>query len=481
MRHGSRPSTPSSSTPARPRSPSIWAGRDGVSNPGLGGSPSRKPIGGGSRHALCLWLPTFELRLELVRSPELDATSVALLSTEGGSRRTLWQVSERAHESGVRPGQLVSQAVSLCPSLTLLEPDPAHYDAAQEAVIEVLTDFSPIVDPGGPGVDVAPRDTDPASRRERGRVFLGVDGLGRLYGSPPNQIRRALLMLLRIFPASLVASIRSGYAPGRFGAWVAAAAAGPGRPVILSEERLTEFLARCPVSVLPVDEVVIRRLERLGVETLNELVELPEPALVGQFGDVGRVARAWATGERIDPVHPVRKPRSIRVKLDFPVPVGQTQTLHGALDRLLDRALSRPARRGRSVVGVRLAARLEGGGSWTLEHTLREPSSRREDIAFVLRSRMTLSPPTRAVETLGLEVFRFGPATHQSDLFDRSEAGGREAAGRELARGDVPRPLRRAVKELKLKLGHSPLYRVVEIDPWSRIPERRHALLSFDP
>ena len=41
--------------------------------------------------------------------------------------------------------------------------------------------------------------------------------------------------------------------------------------------------------------------------------------------------------------------------------------------------------------------------------------------------------------------------------------------------------LRDAVKELKLRLGHSPLFRVVEVDPWSRIPERRHALLSFDP
>ena len=84
--------------------------------------------GKGSRTALCLWLPTFELRLELVRSPELDRTSVALLSREEGARRTVWQVSERAFQAGVRPGQLVSQAVSLCPSLTLLEPDPAHYD-----------------------------------------------------------------------------------------------------------------------------------------------------------------------------------------------------------------------------------------------------------------------------------------------------------------------------------------------------------------
>ena len=97
-------------------------------HPTVRGWDYRGPIAAwqrGSRQALCAWLPTFELRLELVRTPELDSTSVALLSPGENTRRTLWQVSERASIAGVQPGQLISQAVALCPSLTLLEPDPA--------------------------------------------------------------------------------------------------------------------------------------------------------------------------------------------------------------------------------------------------------------------------------------------------------------------------------------------------------------------
>ncbi len=124
---------------------------------------------------------------------------------------------------------------------------------------------------------------------------------------------------------------------------------------------------------------------------------------------------------------------------------------------------------------------LEGGGSWSLKTVLREPTAHRERIAFVLRARMVLSPPPRAVEALTVEFFQFGPATSQNDLFDRGESSGREECGRELSEGTVPSALREAVQELKLKLGHSPLYRVVEVDPWSRIPERRHALLNFEP
>jgi DNA polymerase-4/protein ImuB len=438
-----------------------WATGPGASTAFLPTSPRAST---GSRRALCLWLPTFELRLELVRSPELDTTSVALLSSGESTRRSVWQVSERAHEAGVRPGQLVSQAVSLCTSLTLLEPDPAHYDAAVDTMLEVLTELTPIVEPAG-----------------RGRVFLGMDGLERLFGSPSRQIDRALRSLFRVFPSPLVAATRAGMAPGKFGAWVAAASARSGEPVIVPEERLASFFSRCPVGALPVDPLVVQRLERLGIGTLDELRRFPEPSLVAQFGEDGKNALAWATARRIDPVRPWHRPRPIRASLEFPSPVGLIDTLHGALDRLAERALSRPSRRGRSVTGVRLGAHLEGGGSWFVESVLREPTSDRERIAAPLRAKMAISPPPKAVETLLLELTSFGAPSAQTGLFDRKVEGGRDTGGHALASGEVPPTLRDAVKELKLRLGHSPLYRVVEVDPWSRIPERRHALLSFDP
>ena len=418
----------------------------------------------GSRSVLCLWLPTFELRLELVRSPDLDSTSVALLAPTEGSIQTLWQVSERAWAAGVRPGQRVSQAISLCPSLTLLEPDPAHYDAAMEQILETLVEQTPIVEPGV----------------ERGKVFLGMDGLGRLYGAPTSQVRHMLAALFRVLPRPLVAAVRAGWAPGTFGAWVAAARSRPGEPNVVLEEELRGFLADCPVRALPVEDAMIERLDRLGIPTLGALGKLPEAALVAQFGQDGRDARGWALGTRIDPVRPWHRPRPIRVSLDFPAPVGQLDHLHHALDRLLERALSRPRRRGRSVQEARITGHLEGTGSWTVDAVLKEPTSDRDDLARVLRSRISLTPPPRAVEKLRLEFVQFGAAASQEDLFGRDEATGRDAAGRTLAGGSIPASLRKAVRELTLRLGDSPLYRVVELDPWSRIPERRHALLRFE-
>ena len=37
------------------------------------------------------------------------------------------------------------------------------------------------------------------------------------------------------------------------------------------------------------------------------------------------------------------------------------------------------------------------------------------------------------------------------------------------------------VRHLKVRYGQSPLARVVAVEPWSRIPERRLALMDYDP
>lgn len=418
----------------------------------------------GSRTALCLWLPTFELRLELVRFPELDNTSVALLAPGDSTRRQVWQVSERGAEAGVRPGMLVSQAVGLCPSLTLLEPDPTHYDTATGDILGVLEGLSPVVEPSG-----------------RGRIFVGMDGLGRLYGSPRRQAERVLASLFDVIPPPLVAATRAGMAPGKFGAWVAAVSARPGEPRVVPEEKLPAFLAPHPVSALPVSDLMVQRLNRLGITTLGSLARFSRSALVAQFGQEGRAALVWARGERVDAVRPRHRPRPIRVSLDFSAPVGQADILRGTVERLVERGLARPARRGRSVQSVRLGGPLEGGGSWGVEAVLKQPAARKAPIVRPLLSRMLLSPPPRALEGLFLEFFEFGPPTSQEGLFHRKDASGRDRGSLDMEEGRVPGALREAVRELKLRLGYSPLYRVVEVDPWSRIPERRHALLSFEP
>jgi protein ImuB len=422
-----------------------------------------------SRLAIALWLPTFELRLELLRAPELESSPVALLAPgEPSGRARIHQLSEAAGVAGVQPGMTVSQAVALCPGLTLLESDPEHYASATLAMLEALGNLSPVVESGEPG-----------------EVFVGGDGLERLLGGPEAQVHALLRLLLTLFPPPLAAAFRVGYAPGVFGARVAARAAQPGVPVLIDShdpEALGRFLAFQPLQALPLHSQELERLERLGLRTLGEVGRLPLPDLLRHFGVRARELQALAQGNRIDPVRARHRPTPLRVRMDLSTPLGEHDAIRNAMNRLVDRLLVHPERKARALGRLRMGGRLDGGGSWRVEVPLRTPSAQRERLAFALWHRFLLHPPLRALESLFLEALDFGLPETQTELFRAQEAGARDHHGEALrgGGGGLPLPILQALRELRLRVGGDPLYRVVEVDPWSRIPERRYALLPLE-
>lgn len=429
--------------------------------------PLTDGIGHGSRMALCVWWPGFELELERARTPVLIGRPLSIPTM--GNRRVIELGCAFAGASGVESGMLVSQAIALCPSLVLCEPDPDFYDAARERILDVLRCWSPVVE----------------ASADRGRFFVGVDGLERLYGSPELQME-SLRARLETLSSRLVAGARFGYAPGKFAAWVAARSSNGARPdrtgsvppVYVPESALSSFLARQPVGVLPVSPRMVLRLERLGIKHLHRLTSMPEQALVSQFGADGRHALAWAKGTRIDLVRPEMRARPVLESVDFPDPIGQLELFYAALDRLLVRALKTSTRLGKSVRGVKIGAQLEDGGSWSIRAITRDPTSQVDQLSAFLRSRIVLSPPPRAVENLRLEFFRFGPASTQTGLFDPRDGAPRVNGSLETHDGELLPAFKTAARLLRLRLGCAALYRVLELQPASRLPERRHALME---
>ena len=108
---------------------------------------SRRPT---SSLAACVWIPLFPLRCEEARHEGLAAYPTALLAPD--TTRKLWQVSSLARHMGVKPGMTVSQAIGLCSSLRLIEPDPVHYDEQFAALLSALSEVSPVVEPAELGL-----------------------------------------------------------------------------------------------------------------------------------------------------------------------------------------------------------------------------------------------------------------------------------------------------------------------------------------
>ncbi len=431
------------------------------------------PLRPTSSLAACVWIPLFPLRCEEARREGLATHPTALLAPD--LSRKLWQVSPLARHAGVRPGMTVSQAIGLCPTLRLCEPDPVHYDERFARLLAALNEVSPVVEPG-----------------ELGLAYVGGDGLEGIYGSPEKivaaiQMRNAECGMRNVsegFENQATSPINSafhiplfafrvGWGPGKFVAWVAATRAKPGNAVIVPAGEAGRFLAAQSITVLPLDPDTHRRLRQLGIRTLGALAALPEEAVTAQFGAVGRRLWRLAAGYTVEPVVGRVAPESIATALTFFAPVGERDLLARALDQLIARALKDPRRIGWRVQAVRLRAEIEGGRSWLADILLKDPTADGARIAAPLRTRLEQAPPAGAVTRLVLELTAFAPGTMALQLFARDAVAAARAGQR--------RALESAAREIQQRLKRSCLYHVIEVQPWSRLPERRYALIDFEP
>jgi len=390
----------------------------------------------------CLAIPGFELRAALRERPRL-ALEPAALAPEPGSEALIGSITATAETAGVRPGMRLGEALATCPSLQLVDPDPAAAEEAWEGIVRALEDAGFSVDSAAPGC-----------------AYFETGGVERLYGGLEPALKRALTA------AGTGWDARVGAATRKFTALAAANIARSGQVLVVSDDRTREFLAPLPVSLLPLDAQRQEELKELGVKRLGELAGLPGGAVAERLGPDGRRAWGLARGGSKRRVRGRRPAAELFETLEFPEAVGNELTLRRSLGVLVDRLLSRPERGGRALRKVALVGRLVGGGSWRRTVTLRDAT------ADPARLRTALAPkladlPAPAV-MLRLEALVLA-----------------ESVGRQLelvrAEGDDLRAhLSEGLRQVRAGTGSGSVCTVVEVAPWSRLPEQRALLVPRD-
>jgi DNA polymerase-4/protein ImuB len=155
--------------------------------------------------------------------------------------------------------------------------------------------------------------------------------------------------------------------------------------------------------------------------------------------------------------------------LRFDDPLGSVEAVMAAIAQLLELTFSQPTLLGRSVRQVRLRALLSDGTSWERLYTFKEALSTRDAARRALKSKLDLPNglPPAPIDELALELLGLGgEAARQPGLF--------VARARQLVE------IAEAARQLRARYGRVPLYHAVEVEPWSRIPERRWALVTCD-
>jgi protein ImuB len=400
----------------------------------------------------CVHIPRFALRAAL--REELGGAPAALAPAPGG-RQVLGEVSSAAQARGLSAGMVLGEALARCPELRLLSPDPVREAELWEVLLARLE-----------GIGAALESERP------GEAFFATEGLRRLHGGGDREVLAAAR-------AAAVLPVRLAVAPGRFAAALAAArgarlpraARESPAEAIVPARALATFLGLQPIGALRgrlaaperEQDELIGALRRLGIGTLARLAGLGAAQISDRFGPLGRAALGLARGEDT-PLRPRAPREDLLVELELPEGCAGHQ-LERALELLVGRLLADPRRRARTLISVRLSARLCGGGSWSAEQVLSRPSASAATLAMLLSRRLEELPGP--AEALGIRALAFGPQGG-----DQLELAVEERRGR---RGKIAA----AVREVRAASGAEALLALIEVDGGTLVPERRHLLVPY--
>lgn len=301
--------------------------------------------------------------------------------------------SYEARAYGVRGAMNGARARRLCPQAIFVEPRFTAYVEASKALFEVFRDAAPTVE----GLSLE-------------EAFLDVSGLARISGSPAEIATR----LRQDVRERVGLAITVGVARTKSLAKMASRAAKPDGLLVISPERETEFLHPLQVEELcGVGAATAGKLHESGIQTVGQLAELPEAALISILGKAsGRHLHALSHRRDSRRVRSGRGRRSVgsQAALGSPrSPAAVDSVLVALVDRVA-RRLRAGGRAGRTIV---LRLRFDNFQRANRSRTLPQATATTATILASARWLLTTARPMierRGLTLIGVTVTNLDPA-----------------------------------------------------------------------
>jgi DNA polymerase-4 len=387
---------------------------------------------------LCVLLPHFPLRCETLRHPEIKSDSTVVLQSKdtAGSQKLVLDFSPEL--TGLQQNMPLQQALSMYAEIELLQADIPYYQSSFDEILDLLEEKSPLVEGSGLGT-----------------AYLGIDGLQLLYPNDDYLIDA----VQEIIPASFAAKI--GIAEGKFLAYLSALHSSAGSYRILTGD-IGAFLKDLSCDVLPISSKSKSKLHEFGLHTLGQAIQLPSGPLQAQFGQEGKRILELARGHDDTPLFPRLMQELIEESTTLSSVTVSLEALLVSWESLLSRIVVRLAPRGlgiRSIVLWTLTWRSE---HWEKCIQFKEPAMDIRGVISRIKPVLENAPQPGPVERLGIKITGLGRrGGKQKSLFSEIRARDR---------------LLDDIKQLDLRLGSPQVFKIKELEPWSRIPERRYVL-----
>jgi DNA polymerase-4 len=281
----------------------------------------------------CLLVRHLPVHVELCADPAL-ARQPLVVGGRPWDPGAVLDCCPRAVAAGVRPGMRLAQAETLCPTARFIPSREHVYREAHDILIATAQHSAPALETAGLGL-----------------IYAEATGLRRLFGPETELARKLAAEATR--DARL--PVQVGLAGTKFVAEQAAAAARPGGGCVVPAGEERAFLSPLPLSVLPIDLEIARRLEMLGVHTLGALASLPRLAVIRQFGAHAGPLHDLASGIDPRPVQPDAPPLAIQAQRTWEEPLANQQAVSVHLQQMAAEIGEKLTRQGYQAEGLRLA------------------------------------------------------------------------------------------------------------------------------
>ena len=383
------------------------------------------------RHILHVDMDAFYASVEQRDNPELRGKPVVV---GGQTRGVVAAASYESRRFGIRSAMPMRDAIRRCPDLIRVPPRMSHYQSVSREVFSIFREFTPLVE--GLSLDEA---------------FLDVTESTSLLGDVVTIAREVKQRILD--RTALTASV--GVAPNKLVAKIASDLDKPDGLVVVNEDNLRATLDPLPVRVIPgIGPETLKRLHRVGIETIGDLRTAPDKHLDPIFGRFAQRTRNRAAGIDDRPVTPSRADKSISAEVTFDEDLVNRTDMRRHLLRLCEKTAGRMRAKDLVSGTVQIKIRQSDFTTFSRQRSLRPPANSTEVLyqaALMLLDEWLAENPGSQVRLLGVGGSRLGKDA-QPDLFGSP----RQPASSELDQ---------AVDDIRSKFGESSLSRARTLDP----------------
>jgi protein ImuB len=219
--------------------------------------------------------------------------------------------NQKAQLAGIEVGMTKAQAEQSLGAI-VRKRVIAHEHAAQAALIDCASSFSPRVESTTEGV-----------------VTLDITGTERVFG-PPLKLATALAQATSRIGLDTNVTVASN--PDA----ALVAARGFTGTVVIGAGEETTFLAQLPIEVLGLRSVQAEILDSWGIRRCRDLAALPPVPLTERLGQAGLHLQKLARGEINRPIIPADPPLQFKESFELEESVTDLESLAFILNRLLD-------------------------------------------------------------------------------------------------------------------------------------------------